>query len=188
VNAYRLAGLGFVVALVAGLVGYQVQKLAQPASPMPVLGGTATPSRDTKLLGQVRPEFALQDLDGRRHSVTEWDGKVLALNFWASWCLPCREEIPGFIMLQEKFADQGLQFIGIALERTETARSFVAEVGINYPVLIGEQEVIRIAEQYGNTIGALPYTVIIDRNGKIAFIKRGPLHADKAEDIINSLF
>jgi peroxiredoxin len=114
-----------------------------------------------------RPAFELPDLDGQLQSVSQWDGKVLALNFWASWCPPCVREIPAFIQLQEKYGERGVQFVGVAIDRAEAAREFAQKLGINYPLLYGVQSAMEISEQYGNFNGTLPYTVLIDRNGVI---------------------
>ena len=138
-------------------------------------------------VGRHRPEFTLPDLDGQLRSISEWDGKVIALNFWATWCPPCLKEVPEFVLLQTKYQAAGLQFIGVALQKPAEVRQFVAEHGMNYPVLTGELEVIKLAESYGNHIGALPYTVIIDRNGQIAHVKPGVLPTEEAESIINRL-
>lgn len=149
---------------------------------------TATAAiRATGIVGAPRPEFTLPGLDGVAHNVKEWDGKVLAINFWATWCPPCRKEIPEFVSLQGKYGAQGLQFVGVALEQPEPVRAFVEEHGVNYPVLSGEMEVIAVAEAYGNHVGALPYTVIVGRDGRIAFVHAGPLSQEKAEAAISPL-
>ena len=139
------------------------------------------------LSGELSPDFSLMDVSGQRRHVSEWKGKVLAINFWATWCPPCLEEIPHFIKLQDKYGQQGLQFLGIALESVDKVKKFASEIGINYPLLVGEQEVIKLGTKFGNTMGGLPYTVILDRNGHISFIKMGPLSASEAEQVIISL-
>lgn len=139
------------------------------------------------LVGGPSPDFSLMDMSGQLRNVSEWQGKVLVINFWATWCPPCREEIPHFINLQDKYGHQGLQFLGIALEEADDVMSFANELGINYPLLVGEREVIKLAGKFGNRIGGLPYTVILDRSGNIYFIKTGPLSALEAEQVITSL-
>jgi len=139
------------------------------------------------LSGEPSPDFSLMDVSGQLRNVSEWKGKVLAINFWATWCPPCLEEIPHFIKLQYKYGHQGLQFLGIALEGVDEVSEFASEIGINYPLLVGEQEVIKLGGKFGNHMGGLPYTVILDRNGHINFIKMGPLSASEAEQVITSL-
>lgn len=139
------------------------------------------------IIGIHRPDFSLPDINGQLHHIKEWDGKVIALNFWATWCPPCLKEIPAFIKLQSRYADRDLQFIGIALQKPKEVVEFITEQGVNYPVLAGEMDVIKIARAYGNHLGALPYTVIIGKDGRIAYIKHGELAADTAEDVLLKL-
>ena len=174
----------------SGYLGYRLYHYQQEdtaRSPMEATGAGAQAAMEAQVLGVRRPEFTLPDLDGRQRSITEWDGKVVALNFWATWCPPCLKEVPEFVSLQDKYQAQGLQFIGIALQKPEEVREFVAEHKVNYPMLAGELEVIKLAEAYGNHVGALPYTVIIDRNGQIAHVKPGILPTEEAESIISGL-
>jgi peroxiredoxin len=172
------AGAIAIVAVSAG-VAYRVQRQAEEPAVAPMPG--------VELIGTSRPEFTLPDVQGLPRSVSEWDGRVVALNFWATWCPPCRKEIPEFVELQNRYGERGLQFVGIALQRPEEVRGFMDEYRMNYPVLAGEMEVIRLAERYGNRIGALPYTVIIDRHGRIAYVKPGPLSGAAAEEVITPL-
>lgn len=139
------------------------------------------------LTGTMRPVFSLPDLQGKVRHITEWDGDVVAINFWATWCPPCIKEIPEFVELQERYAPEGLQFIGVTPQAAEDVSEFVAEKGMNYPVLVGEQDVIELLFTYGNETGSLPYTVIIDRNNRISFIKLGSLDGRSAEQIITPL-
>jgi thiol-disulfide isomerase/thioredoxin len=134
-----------------------------------------------------RPAFTLGDLNGTRHSVGEWDGKVLLLNFWATWCPPCRIEIPELIALQEEYRDRGLEIVGIAIDDPQVTRDYVNAMHINYKTLIGEEDAIQVAVDYGNAIGALPYTVLIDREGRIAYSRQGQLDRREAEAVIVSL-
>jgi thiol-disulfide isomerase/thioredoxin len=109
------------------------------------------------------------------------------VNFWASWCEPCRKEIPEFIEVQNQFRDQGLVFVGIAVDQPQKAAAFSKDIGINYPVLTGGMEAMSLAEAAGNRQGALPFTVIIDRSGKIISTHLGLLSRSKLEATIKPL-
>ena len=178
-----------VLSLGSSTAGYYLYKYNSPSEqqfdsnltqPIPVLT-----SQD--VTGQLRPEFSLPDIHGEIHHIREWDGQVIAINFWATWCQPCLKEIPEFIALQDKYSKQGLQFLGIALQSAEEVTDFVKSLGINYPVLVGELEVIDLASSLGNDMGTLPYTVIIDRQKRINFIKNGRLDSVQAEAVITTL-
>jgi thiol-disulfide isomerase/thioredoxin len=108
-----------------------------------------------------------QDLSGRPGSINDWRGRVVIVNFWASWCPPCREEIPGLISIHRQFAAKGVQVVGIAVDSVENTRTSAAELKIPYPVLIAGIDVIELTRKLGNRAGALPYTVILDREGKV---------------------
>jgi thiol-disulfide isomerase/thioredoxin len=125
-----------------------------------------------------RPEFWLSDPQGQRHGIAEWDGKLLVLNFWATWCPPCLHEIPMFIKLQEHYQDRGVQFLGIAIDDADKVRAFADEVGLNYPTLHGQLDAIEVMGAYGNQAGGLPYTVFIDASGTI--VARHPGVLDEA--------
>jgi thiol-disulfide isomerase/thioredoxin len=141
----------------------------------------------TNVIGSTRPEFALPDAEGSPHNISEWDGKVLVINFWATWCPPCRREMPAFIELQDEFGAQGLQFVGVAIDDADKVIDFMDTYGVNYPMLLGDLAAIEVGKQYGNRFGALPYTVIVDRQGKIAFTRRGELEKHDAEAEIKKL-
>jgi len=125
------------------------------------------PQTQTDQPPSLRPNFSLPDLQGKQRSIKEWDGKYIVLNFWATWCPPCRKEIPEFIELQKQYGSSNLQFIGVAIDDEISVNQFALDMGINYPNLIAEIQGIELARQYGNRIGALPYSVIINPQGKI---------------------
>ena len=135
----------------------------------------------------VRPAFELPDLDGVMQPVSRWDGKLLVLNFWATWCGPCRHEIPYFVTLQNRYQAAGLQVVGIAIDTPANVSAFYTEMGMNYPTLLGQAEAIRLGEAYGNKIGGLPYTVFIDRDGHIARVKNGPMELDEMDAVVKEL-
>ncbi len=134
-----------------------------------------------------RPEFSMPDVDGTPHSISEWDGKILIVNFWATWCTPCRKEIPEFISLQEELGDRGLQFIGIAIDKPDETRHFMQEIGINYPILVDEDMGMRMVGEYGNRLMALPYTVIVDREGTIVHTHMGEISRQALEKLLEEL-
>ena len=131
--------------------------------------------------------FQLVDTFGKIQDFQQWQGNVIVLNFWATWCPPCLRETPMFVELQEKYQNKGLQFVGVAIDSLEPVKDFMDTYGINYPILIGAEDAIEIAKSYGNSIGSLPYSVVIDRSGKIVFAKTGEFKAEKLEPLIKSL-
>jgi thiol-disulfide isomerase/thioredoxin len=130
---------------------------------------------------------SLPDLTNTLQPISQWRGKVMVVNFWASWCEPCREEIPEFIELQKKFGDRGVVFVGIAVDQIERAAAFSKQIGINYPVLVGDLSVMALADAAGNRQGALPFTVVIDRSGNITGSKLGRLSRSKLEGMLKPL-
>lgn len=114
--------------------------------------------------------------------------KITLINFWATWCPPCRKEVPDFIRLQKEFKDQGFTVIGLAIDKKDKVRAFEQEMGINYPSLIVEKEGYALMEEYGSLHGALPYTVILDKDGNITHKHhKGILNYDEAKALIEPL-
>ena len=132
-------------------------------------------------------EFSLPDLEGKRRSLSEWRGQVVVLNFWATWCPPCREEIPLFIDLQKRHGGNGLQFLGVAVDRLEDVAGYYVQAGMNYPTLIGDDNAIAIMKNYGNRMGSLPYSVIIDRDGQVVARKVGAFRGHELESLLTPL-
>lgn len=129
--------------------------------------------------------FSLKGIDGGTHSLTEWKGKVIMLNFWATWCAPCQAEIADFITLQDEYQAMGLQIIGLGLDDEKKLRNVQRTLEINYPILITDpQRGSKLMEKWGNSIGIVPYTVVIDRQGQVRYIHRGPLHRDTFDEKI----
>jgi peroxiredoxin len=129
-------------------------------------------------VGQARPGFSLGSIDGRMVSADEFEGKTLLINFWATWCVPCRKEMPMLVEVQEEFADQGLAVVGIALDEVDDARSFAEELGVTYTILVGSTDVMQVNRDYGNMTGSLPYTVLVDKEGVVRWIYVGELKHD----------
>jgi peroxiredoxin len=140
----------------------------------------------TQVSHTIRPDFSMMDLDGKLRDIKEWDGKIVLLNFWATWCAPCMKEIPDLIELQNRYGQQGLQVIGIAVDNEEAVREFTEKSGINYPVMASEMAG-ELSSLYGNQIGGLPFTAVINRNGEITGTITGVLDIPKAEEILSAL-
>ena len=140
----------------------------------PAAVGPAAPE-PADLLGRRRPDFTLGSIDGSWVSVSDFDGQVLLINFWATWCVPCRAEMPMLSELHTQYADQGLRVLGIALDDVQPAREFVTELSIAYPVLVGMADVMASSRAYGNRAGLLPYSVLIDRDGVVRWSRLGEL-------------
>lgn len=130
----------------------------------------------------------LPDLQSDLRSVAEWRGKVIVVNFWATWCEPCREEIPLFVRLQQQLGPRGLQFIGIAVDNPQQVRPYAAELRMNFPVLLGGVDAIELTRALGNRVGALPYTVVIARDGHMAAAHTGIAQEDQFVPLLTSLF
>jgi len=168
------------VALIAASGGYFVAMVLSPA-PGPGNMATVQPApglpvaESDDLVGQRRPDFTLADSGGGRVSAADFDGHAWLLNFWATWCTPCVEEMPMLSRLQQDYRHQGLRVVGIALDDAEKASEFAAGLSIAYPILVGLTDVMLVGRQYGNRAGMLPYSVLIDADGIIRWAHLGAL-------------
>ena len=142
---------------------------------------TARPAVTGGLEGQLAPALSLPDVDGKPRTLKGWPGKWLLVNFWATWCAPCMHEIPAFIATQTKYKKAGLQVLGVAMDDPDAVRTLMQEKGFNYPSLVGDEQVQVIMEQFGNTLGALPYTVLIAPDGVIRYIELGGVDGPKLD-------
>lgn len=129
----------------------------------------------TLAVGDAAGDYQLPDLNGVTTSLAKWHGKVVLLNFWASWCAPCREEMPMLARMQAQHAADGLQIVGIALDQPQSAQAFLNQSPVNYPILIGINADPIPTTTFGDTAGLLPYSVLIGRDGRILQTKLGAL-------------
>lgn len=161
----KLGGLLFALALVlSGIYAYH---------------HVASDRQENQRLDAVL-KASLPDLDGKMQALSQWRGKVIVVNFWASWCPPCRREMPGFVDLQEKYRKQGLVFVGIALDSPEHAGEFARRIGVNYPVLADPNSSVL-------EVSGLPYTLVFDRKGDLVDTHTGALPEDELDSIVSKL-
>jgi thiol-disulfide isomerase/thioredoxin len=179
------AGLGFLVQhlLPGGKAG------TEPAT-QPVVSVTADepppPPPQPKIPTNL-PQFQLADRDGKPRSLSEWRGHPLLVNFWATWCGPCRREIPLLNELRGEYKKLNLEIIGIAVDFREDVLKYVKENPISYPLLIGEEDGLAAVQAMGVAEPGFPFTVIADSKQRVLMLKTGELHRDDAELILDRL-
>ena len=136
------------------------------------------------LEGDRAPDLSLPDLDGKPVQLSQLKGKVVVVNFWATWCLPCREEVPGFVALYREYRARGLEVIGVAMDKgkEERVKAFVRDFGIEYPIVVGD---IQVARQW--LVRGIPMTFLVDREGKVAQVLPGGIDKRSLEKGIQPL-
>ena len=133
----------------------------------------------------THPSFTLPDVSGANHELSEWDGKMRILNFWATWCAPCRREIPLLKAFQDEQGDNGFQVIGIAVDFPEPVAHYAEAAEFNYPILVGEQEAMAVAESSGVEFVGLPFTMFIASDGELLGAYIGELHPLHLDTIVH---
>ncbi len=167
-----------IVALFSGALYFAVFKTVEE----PVFVPAAAPIDDVTT-GSVQVSFQLEDLDGEIRDFSEWNGKHRILNFWATWCAPCRREIPLLKAFQEQHGADGIQVIGIAVEYPEPVIAYARAAEFNYPILVGEQEAMAIAESSGIPFIGLPFTMIVASDGELIGARMGEIHQQHLDEI-----
>lgn len=154
-------------------------------SAQPVAETTTSKQDTTDQEFKDAPDFTLQTMEGETFTLSEYKGNVVVLNFWATWCGPCREEIPDFMELYEEMKDDGVLFAGVSLDEEgwEKVRPYARDMEINYPIMIDDGNVSR---QYG-PIRAIPTTFIINKKGQVEYVAPGMLNKEKLQPILQKL-
>jgi thiol-disulfide isomerase/thioredoxin len=184
-----LLGAGLVALCAAGgFFAYHATRperaLVYPDPAVPPPGASAGPSpAATRKIPEDLPAIVLPALSGAPTTLQTFRGKLLVVNFWATWCEPCRREIPLLQRLQHEHAKDGIEVVGIAVDHREDVARYAAQQHIAYPLLVGEQGGLEMVNALGmDTV--LPFSVFADRSGRIVTLKIGELHRDEAEFIL----
>lgn len=184
-------GLVFIASLIlslaAGLGGYSLYNHWFGSGPESRSASPLADAGQQAVIGSRRPDFSGVDLDGRQRSLSEWDGQVVLVNFWASWCPPCRREIPTLVELHRELAPQGFSVLGAAIDNHEKASAAATQFDIPYPNLYGEQDLNRLSVLLGDYAGSLPYSVLLARDGTIRYTHLGEIHRQTLLDKVMPL-
>ena len=136
---------------------------------------------------ETLPDFTLGDLAGKPTSIRNWPGKSMIVNFWATWCGPCRREIPLLRELQKQHAAEGFQIVGVAADIREDVVKYAQEIGIDYPVLIGEQDGLEAVNKFGQGSIGFPFTVFTDNQGRIVLFHLGEIRKEQADVLFGAV-
>lgn len=167
------------VALLAGALFYAARFPAQQQQPPGTQAGAVVADVD----GPLYTSFTLNDIDGNPRDFSEWSGRPRLLNFWATWCAPCRREIPLLKEFQAEQPDDGILVMGIAVDFPEEVAVYAEAAEFNYPILVGEQDAMAVAESSGIDFIAMPFTMVIARDGRYLGAYLGELHRNQLDDI-----
>ena len=176
----RVLAVLAVTALAAGAGAYLYRsRVTAPA--------VAAPEPPPMVLAATLPDISLADRNGEMRSFNHWQGRSLIVNFWATWCAPCRREIPLLEKLQREHSADGFQVIGVAVDFRDKVLAYAAEMKIDYPLLIGEQEAMDAAAAFGVEVVGLPFTVFSDGQGRIIAAHMGELTSAEADVILGAV-
>lgn len=185
---------GFIAYRVWGTHASTLTPIQYPgaARSSPTAPATAAPGPDestqagVKKIPELLPELSMPDTAGITHKLSEWKGRPLMVNFWATWCDPCRREIPLLKTLRKERSGDSLEIVGIAVDFRDAVIQYAHSIGIDYPVLIGEKDGMAAIDAFGME-SVFPFTVFVDKQGRIFTVKVGELHRDEATVILNDL-
>jgi thiol-disulfide isomerase/thioredoxin len=157
------------VAVIAAVAGFVVANFSQQEQ----LRQPVVPPANAKLAVTQLLALTLPDPSTVAQPLSRWKDKLLVVNFWATWCLPCREEMPGFSRLHTKYAAKGVQFVGIAFDSADKVREFSDQTPVSYPLLIATASLMPLTAALGDAAGGLPFTVVVGRDGSLLQTRLG---------------
>lgn len=178
ISNYFLIAIGGAVIGAASGFAFRAFDSAQPPE-------VASPVKVVEQINEL-PDFSYPDIDGQQRHSSEFADKVVVLNFWATWCPPCRKETPEFVELQTEFGDQ-VQFVGIAIDDAEPVREFADTYAMNYPVLLGDVHAVAMSRRLGNRYEGLPFTVVTGRDGSVVMRHAGGIDRARLEPVLREL-
>ena len=176
------------IAVAAGVLVYRyavVPDTAKEATTAQAEQPTA--AEEPAAMPETLPDFTLGDLAGKPTSIRSWPGKSLIVNFWATWCGPCRREIPLLRELQKQHGAEGFQIVGVAVDIREDVIKYAQEIGIDYPILIGEQDGLDAVNKFGQGSIGFPFTVFTDNQGRIVLFHLGEIRKEQAEILFGAV-
>ncbi len=184
--------LVILVAAIAGVIAFvAIRSFLGPKTPFAATTSTTAPgasgsaeSTPAKVIPEVLPDFTLATLEGPPRSLSSFDHPSLIVNFWATWCAPCRREIPLLRQLRTERGARGVEVVGVAVDFREDVLKYTKDIGLDYPLLIGEEDGVAAADLFGIST-AFPFTIFADAQRRIVAVKIGELHADEAAFILD---
>jgi thiol-disulfide isomerase/thioredoxin len=191
VNSGARLALGVTLVVLGGIAGVGVHRMLRPPATLrPLAAAARTPKTPSAAPGRLVPmdvpNLELADLAGVPHRLSEWSGHPVIINFWATWCEPCRREIPLLIRLRHERAARGLAIVGIAVDFRAAVQKYADQTGIDYPLLLGEDGGLDAVHAFGMDL-LFPFSVFADQHGRVVAVKLGELHRDEAEFILDRL-
>lgn len=170
-----------------GIYHFGVAPRAQAPEQLAATEAPAPAAEPTASIPDVLPDFTLGDLEGQPRSIRSWQGKSMIVNFWATWCAPCRREIPLLRKLQAEHGAEGFQIVGVAVDFREDVLKYAKEIGIDYPLLIGEQDGLDAVNKFGQGSLGFPFTVFTDNQQRIVMFHLGEIHPKQADVFLSAV-
>ena len=188
------ASVYVVIAVVAAAAGFLTYRhvveprvadapVAAPSAP----AAPAAATEEASAIPATLPDFTLGDLTGTPRSILSWPGKSMIVNFWATWCAPCRREIPLLRELQKNHGQEGFQVVGVAVDIREDVVKYAQDIGIDYPILVGEQDGLDAVNLFGQGSIGFPFTVFTDNQGRIVLFHLGEIHKEDADVLLGAV-